>query len=253
MYGPIGDWDVSRLTSLELAFYRGDRAAWVNSGSDLTNVVQTTTSFNEDISRWNVSAVTSMEGLFAGAENFSSVNLSNWDTSRVLTMRGMFHSASSFNGNLGDWNVVAVQDFSGMFLGCTAFIGTGLEFWDTKSAETFAQMFASAAQFNANVSGWNTDNVVSLQGTFLGCTNFNGTGLETWNTSRVTSMSSTVRKWILISAVVGLMQNNSPTNLEPIGQFSGATWFYRDLSTWQVGRVTDMSQMVRDQHTVRSC
>ena len=45
--------------------------------------------FNQDISSWDVSSVTSMEGMFAGATSFNQ-NISSWDVSNVTNMDRCF-------------------------------------------------------------------------------------------------------------------------------------------------------------------
>ena len=49
MYGPIEDWDLSEVTNMKCIFYSS------NSNSNDFNT------FNADISKWNTSAVTTME------------------------------------------------------------------------------------------------------------------------------------------------------------------------------------------------
>lgn len=122
-YGPIADWDVSRLTNFSIVFYGCDRSQMNNNITDLLSFQPPTTPFHKDVSSWNVASATTMEGMFAGATSFNQ-NLSAWNTSRVTTMRAMFHSAMSFDGQLGGWNVTAVTDLSGVFFDCTAFTGT---------------------------------------------------------------------------------------------------------------------------------
>ena len=60
--------------------------------------------FNQNISNWDVSNVTTMEGMFAGASSFNQ-NISNWDVSKVENMIGMFVWAGSFNQDLSQWCV----------------------------------------------------------------------------------------------------------------------------------------------------
>ena len=50
-HGPIGEWDVSRVTDMSGLFYD-------------------TTSFNGDISKWDVSSATDMSFMFGGATSF---------------------------------------------------------------------------------------------------------------------------------------------------------------------------------------
>merc|ERR1711970_576152 len=50
-------------------------------------------SFNGDLSKWDVSKVTDMSGMFYQASSFNG-DLSKWDVSRVGSKLGMFHGDS---------------------------------------------------------------------------------------------------------------------------------------------------------------
>ena len=52
--------------------------------------------FNGDISLWNVSNVANMKRMFYDAFNFNQ-DISSWDTTNVKDMREMFVGAASFN------------------------------------------------------------------------------------------------------------------------------------------------------------
>ena len=60
------------------------------------------TSFNSNLSSWNVSSVYYMNGMFLGAASFND-NLSNWDVSSVNDMTSMFEEAADFNQDLCNW------------------------------------------------------------------------------------------------------------------------------------------------------
>ncbi len=47
--------------------------------------------FNGDISKWDTSNVTSMEGMFMGASVFEG-DLNQWQTGKVTNMRDIFHN-----------------------------------------------------------------------------------------------------------------------------------------------------------------
>ena len=64
-----------------------------------------TTSFDSDLSGWDVSSVRNMAGMFNHTTSFDS-DLSGWDVSSVTDMDDMFSGASSFSQNLGNWYVV---------------------------------------------------------------------------------------------------------------------------------------------------
>jgi len=77
-------------------------------------------SFNQDISGWNVSAVTDMSFMFYDADSFNQ-DISAWNVSAVTDMSFMFCYATSFNQDISAWNVSAVTDMMQMFYGASSF------------------------------------------------------------------------------------------------------------------------------------
>ena len=79
-HGPMGTWDVSRVT-------------------DMSRMFSNFKDFDADISDWDVSRVKDMRGMFLSASSFNG-DISKWDVSRVEDMEGMFAGARSFNRKL---------------------------------------------------------------------------------------------------------------------------------------------------------
>jgi surface protein len=102
-FGHISDWNTSRVTNMEEAFYgRND--------------------FNEDITRWNVENVTNMGSMFSSTSQFNQ-DIGQWNVSNVTDMWGMFYRASQFDQDIGQWNVSNVTDMRGMFFGAASYRG----------------------------------------------------------------------------------------------------------------------------------
>ena len=97
LYGSIENWDVGNVTNM----------------SQMFNVA---TNFNQDISNWNVGNVTNMSHMFTGASNFNQ-DISNWDVGNVTNMSQMFRGASNFNQDISNWNAgnVTNANLVGMF------------------------------------------------------------------------------------------------------------------------------------------
>jgi len=68
------------------------------------------------ISTWNTSQVTDMSELFQGKSEFND-DIGAWDTSGVTTMYYMFDDASAFNQPLGDWRLGSICYTQDMFAG----------------------------------------------------------------------------------------------------------------------------------------
>ena len=68
--------------------------------------------FNGDISKWDVSNVKDMSGMFKGSE-FNG-DISKWNVSKVESMICMFEK-SKFNGDISKWNVNNVKYMYDMF------------------------------------------------------------------------------------------------------------------------------------------
>ncbi len=91
------------------------------------STIFTNSSFNGDISLWDVSSVTDMNNMFAVASSFNG-DISGWDVSSVMDMTSMFYSARAFNADISGWDVSAVTDMTTMFFLASAF-NQDLEEW----------------------------------------------------------------------------------------------------------------------------
>eukprot|EP01013_Petalomonas_cantuscygni_P005498 TRINITY_DN160_c0_g1_i7.p1 TRINITY_DN160_c0_g1~~TRINITY_DN160_c0_g1_i7.p1 ORF type:complete len:126 (-),score=42.30 TRINITY_DN160_c0_g1_i7:74-451(-) len=70
------------------------------------------TSFNGDVSAWDVSKVTAMWLMFKGATAFNG-DVSAWDVSQVTTMSSMFYEVTlptaTYDAMLNAWSALPVQ------------------------------------------------------------------------------------------------------------------------------------------------
>lgn len=123
-----------------------------------------TDSFNNDISHWDVSNVTNMGNMFSWATSFNQ-DIGDWDVGNVTNMAGMFSWATSFNQDIGNWNVSNVYNMISMFKGENSF-NQDIGNWDVGSVTRMERMFENAASFNQNLSNWCVTNITSEPNSF---------------------------------------------------------------------------------------
>jgi surface protein len=158
-YGDIGGWKTCEVTDMSELFY--------------TNVNPQAVNFNESLNNWDVSKVTDMRGIFAGAAAFNQP-LEDWDVSKVTDMIAMFQGAAAYNQPLKDWDVSKVTDMPSMFKGAAAY-NQPLKDWNVSKVTNLNGMFYGAAAYNQNLCAWGNVASFPYSNTYLmfvnsGCT-----------------------------------------------------------------------------------
>lgn len=100
-YGLIGDWNTTGVTTMVNAF---------SVGGVKTN------GFNEDISGWDVSNVTSMSLVMNNQSSFNQP-IGSWDVSNVTAMWNGFNGTSAFNQDISSWNINKLGQADSFFHG----------------------------------------------------------------------------------------------------------------------------------------
>ena len=241
----LDQWGTAQWTSMHAAFsgaynmkYNATDAPDLSRVSDISHMFAGASSFDGDLSNWDVSSVTDMSAMFFDTP-FDG-DLSNWDVSSVTDMAIMF-SGTPFDGDLSNWDVSSVTDMSAMFSGASSFDGD-LSNWDVSSVTAMAQMFSRASSFDGDLSNWDVSSVTDMSAMFSGASSFDG-DLSNWDVSSVTDMA------IMFSGTPfdGDLSNwdvSSVTDMSAM--FYGASSFNQPLNSWDVSSVTDMSAMFHD-------
>jgi len=228
--------------------------------SDYTNP----SNFNQDISSWDTSSVTSMESMFSSTA--FNQDIGDWDVSNVTDMIGMFSLNSAFNQDIGDWDVSNVTDMGGMFNAALVF-NQDIGNWDVSNVTDMDYMFVEASSFNQDIGSWDVSNVTNMNYMFREATAFNQY-IGNWDTSSVTSMESMfsstafnqdIGDWDVsnVTDMIGMFSLNSAFN-QDIGDWDTSSTitmsimfavnpaFNQDIGNWDTSSVTDMGQMFVD-------
>lgn len=187
-------------------------------------------SFNDpDVSKWDVSNVKDMNGMFWNASSFNQP-LDQWNTSNVADMYEMFSGASSFNQPLNNWNVSNVENMEKMFYKASSF-NQPLKEWNTVKVENMNSMFSEASSFNQNINSWNTSKVKYMSGMFNRATAFNQP-LNSWDVSNVENMQNMFNQASSFNQPLNNWTLLNVTNMN--GMFYSAKMFSQNLSSWKV-------------------
>ena len=210
--------------------FNDDISKWdVSNVTLMPGMFKGASGFNQDISSWDVSNVRYMQDMFEGATAFVGTNIGSWDVSNVREMREMFRDTQEFNGDISSWDVSKVTDMSGMFRESDY---NKLLNWGDKTSNVtdMSFMFKDATSFHQDIN-WDTGNVTFMQHMFDGATAFNGAFGEKWDVSNVRNMSYMFKD----ATSFGRINNG-----------------VRDLNNWDVSNVSDMSGMFKGAEIFRA-
>ena len=125
-------WNVSNVTSMFSMFFGCDKfngkmftltSTTTDIGLMFTNCSVFNNASSGTINSWDTSMVDTMESTFEGAIAFNQ-DISGWDTGNVLTMETMFWgdgTPMAFNQPIGSWSTGSVTNMCGMLGYCTSF------------------------------------------------------------------------------------------------------------------------------------
>ncbi len=190
--------DLSDVRSMKNMFlntsFNRNISKWDVSGvTNMSGMFYNNIEFNQPLGNWDVSSVTNMNWMFSGDEYHHTTfdqNISGWDVSSVTDMQEMFLNNTKFNQPLNSWNVSSVTNMSWMFSNTNKF-DQPLGNWDVSSVTDMSFMFSGNGlyimRFNQDISKWDLSNVKDITGMFLFNNNFNQP-IEDWDVSSVTDM-----------------------------------------------------------------
>ena len=163
-------------TSQDAILY-GERAA-VSNLTDMSYMFQGSTTFNQDISSWDVSNVTDMNYMFG--DSVFNQDISSWDVSSVTNMANMFQNTKTFNQDISSWDVSSVTNMYSMFYVNGAF-NQGISSWNVSNVVSMNYMFADSV-FNQDLSGWCVGKITTPPDYFSGNTPMTPEKQPIWGT-----------------------------------------------------------------------
>ena len=228
---------------------------------NMSDMFYKATSFNQDISGWNVGSVTDMSGMFKDASSFNQ-DLSSLDMTNVTTFTDMlkgtviekqpvyYPKRLPANSDGFYCKPIPADGFSGIV---TKYYSDDnddknniinlygdIEYWDVNNVTNMDNM-PDSTTFNKDISRWDVSNVTSMYGMFWYYNSFNQ-DISGWDVSKVIQMNN------MFSDAIGFNQNISSWDVSNVtsmnGMFRGKTIFNQNISGWDVRSVTDSSNFI---------
>ncbi|MDA8994929.1 BspA family leucine-rich repeat surface protein [Schleiferiaceae bacterium] len=191
-----------------------------------------------DVTKACVSHITDLSNAFNGQSTFNQ-NIGNWDVSNVTTFNYLFRLAVAFNQDLGNWDVSAGTSMVGMFSNAKAF-NQDITSWDVSNVTNMADMFYNAYVFNQDIGSWDVSSVTRMSAMFSEAFAFNG-DISNWDVSNVQFFQSL---FIGATSFNRDLSNWNVTGCTTMSNmFNGATSFNQDISSWDVSNVQYMNGM----------
>ena len=187
------------------------------------------------------SSVTNISSMFEEASSFNH-DIGSWDVSNVENMRSLFDGASNFNQNISSWDVSNVTDMKRMFTGASSF-NQNISGWNVSNVTDMNSMFRVASSFNQDISSWNVNNVTTMFGMFYAASSFDQ-DISSWEVGNVTIMYNMFKDATSFNQDIGDWDVKSVTDM--FGMFDGATSFNGDISGWDVSGVNNMEHMFKE-------
>lgn len=242
-------WDVSNVTSFSGLFRDGNRSAF-NHDINGWNTSQVTrmdytfgVGFNTSVANWNVSNVVDMDYIFSGHSLHQ--NLSAWDVSAVTTMNGAFYDTDLQHADLHNWDLRSLSALTSTFARATVGCDIGLSSWNTSQLTQLGETFSQTHwECHFGLSSWDTSRVQLLEGTFE-ISNFNQ-NINGWDTSRITVMYSTFFNTHVYNQPMHSWNTSSATHLFYV--FDNATAFNQDINSWDIRNTTTLVNVLDGTH-----
>jgi surface protein len=245
-------WNTSNVEDMSYMFALTNLLEWdflsslkTSKVTNMRDMFNYASLFNQDISNWKVGNVTDMREMFNNAPAFNR-DISSWKVGNVTDMREMFRNdpdnsgvESTFNSDISSWDVSKVTDMACMLCDAKAFNGN-ISSWDVSKVTNMSYMFYNVSLFNGDISKWEVGNVTDMSVMFYNASIFNS-DISSWDVSKVTNMRYMFFNASLFNQNISSWEVGNVTDMRVM--FNNATAFNQNISSWKVGNVTNMRDM----------
>lgn len=200
-----------------------------------------------DLSGFNTSKVTNMQGMFSGS-HFPFIDIRHFDTSNVTNMESMFadlHKVTSLD--LSGLNVKKVSNIQHIFSGSNDLQSLNLAGWELDSITSMYSLFSNLPKLTSlNLNGFTTKNVTDMTYMFAGTKKLANLDLSSFDTSKVTTMERMFQNMESLNSInLSSFDTSSVTSMQYMFSMNitNPPISTLDLSNFNTSNVTNMQGM----------
>ena len=200
-----------------------------------------------DLSGFNTSKVTNMQGMFSGS-HFPFIDIRHFDTSNVTNMESMFadlHKVTSLD--LSGLNVKKVSNIQYIFSGSNDLQSLNLSGWELDSITSMYSLFSNLPKLTSlNLNGFTTKNVTDMTYMFAGTKKLANLDLSSFDTSKVTTMERMFQDMESLNSInLSSFDTSSVTSMQYMFSMNitNPPISTLDLSNFNTSNVTNMQGM----------
>ncbi len=184
--------------------------------------------------------VTNMNKLLSNNTSFNA-DIGYWNVSKVTNMNKLFYKDTSFNQDIGSWDVSSVTNMARAFERATNF-NQDIGSWNVANVTNMNSLFKQAKAFNQSLNSWNMSSVIYAKRMFNVATSFNQ-NIGSWNVSSVKRMDHMFASASAFNQDIGSWDVSSVRNVRRM--FNNATAFNQDVGSWDVSSVVKFNRMFK--------
>lgn len=200
-----------------------------------------------DIRHFDTSNVTNMESMFADLHKVTSLDLSGLNVKKVNNIRNIFFSNSNSklqSLSLVGWELDSIISMGGLFNNLSELTSLNLNDFTTKNVTDMSYMFFGTKKLaNLDLSSFDTSKVTTMERMFQDMNSLTSLNLSNFNTSNVTDMNNMFRdNFTLKTLDLSSFDTSNVTNMAEMFRHSGSI-YPLDVSTFDTRKVTNMTNM----------
>ena len=199
-----------------------------------------------DIRHFDTSNVTDMSFMFADLRKATSLDLSGLDVRKVSNIQYIFSSTQYqlTSLSLAGWDLRSITDMTGFFSGMANLTYLDLHNFKTTNVNRMSGMFRGVKKLaNLDLSSFDTSKVTNMAEMFQSMESLTSLNLSNFNTSNVTDMNNMFRdNFVLKTLNLSSFDTSNVTNMAEMFRHSGAI-HPLDVSTFDTRKVTNMTNM----------